>query len=447
MTAMDTLAQLFAAGHIIQPGAPLATPGQRLVESRALAILGRPELDAARDRIATLFGADRNAKLADQHALIAQSVAEHVVHGALVAASETPRTPRFVWTIALAREWLGQLLPGSRIGQDNPDNVYRFASVDPAFAYRISGCFPGPEPRDFSICALPAQVGEGIAANVRGIITRDSLDVDAEGRFEIDVDASASDGRRNHLCIAGARVLMVRDTLADWGVELPSYLRIDPIDAAGNPVVAEDDFDPAAVAARAAELATGIAEFFLDRVQHGMCEVAPLHTVPPPVSSAGRGGLVTQSATLGYYRRGDGEAWVLDIDPMGARYLGVQICDMWMLSYDYSLRTSCFNHRQALADADGRYRLVVSAADPGVHNWLDGGGHPVGTILLRWQGIPAGADFAGAVTTRVVRLADLPRALPPETRFLDAAGRAAQRAERLAAYRRRLTGDNPQQNP
>src|SRR5690606_33177764 len=142
MASSDTLAQLFAAGHIIRPGAPLATPGQRLVESRALAILGRPELDAARDRIATLFGADRNAKLADQHALIAQSVAEHVVHGALVAASETPRTPRFVWTIAFAREWLGQLLPGSRIGQDNPDNVYRFASVDPAFGYRISGCFP-----------------------------------------------------------------------------------------------------------------------------------------------------------------------------------------------------------------------------------------------------------------------------------------------------------------
>ena len=153
MTTSDALAQLFAAGHIAQPGAPLATPGQRLVESRALAILGRPELDAARDRIAALFRADRNAKLADQDALIAQSVAEHALHGALVAASETPRAPRFVWTIALAREWLGQVIPGSRIGQDNPDNVYRFVSVDPAFSYRISGCFPGPEPRDFSICA------------------------------------------------------------------------------------------------------------------------------------------------------------------------------------------------------------------------------------------------------------------------------------------------------
>ncbi|MDO8885933.1 MAG: hypothetical protein Q7U95_03425, partial [Candidatus Oleimmundimicrobium sp.] len=187
-------------------GSVLATPQQRLAEERALAICARPEMAAAKARITALFKADRNARLADQDGLIARSAAEHCLHAALIAASETPRSPCFVWTIAMAHQWLGLDVPGSRIGQDNPDNVYRFASVDQGLRYTISGKFSAQPPTDFSICALPAQVGDGIAANVCGIITRDTIDLDGDGRFEILVDNTATDGRRNHLCIAGAKV-------------------------------------------------------------------------------------------------------------------------------------------------------------------------------------------------------------------------------------------------
>lgn len=414
-------------------GSVLATPQQRLVEERALAIYGSPEIATAKARITALFKADRNSRFVDQDGLIAQSAAEHCLHAAMIAASETPRSPCFVWTIAMAHQWMGLDVPGSRIGQDNPDNVYRFASVDGEMRYTLSGRFSAQPPTDFSICALPAQVGEGIAANVCGIITRDTIDLDADGRFEIVVDSTPTDGRRNHLCIAGAKVLMGRDTLADWGVERPAQLSIKPIGAETI-----DDFHIAQATARAAHLAFTIAEFFLRVVQHGMCEVGPLNTVPAPVTSAGRGGLVTQSATLGYYRLSDGEAWVISIDLLGARYLGVQLCDMWMLSYDYRQRASSLNHRQALADADGRVRLVVSAADPGVHNWLDGSGHDLGTILLRWHGIPAGADFANSVVAEVVAIVDLAGYLPAETIWLDAQARTQQQAARLFEYNHRV---------
>lgn len=431
----DSVIDRIAAGDKDIPGSILATPEQDLVERRALEIYQRPEIARARERLLALFRADRNALLADQEAFILQSADEHCLHAALIAASETPRSPGFVWTLALPHNWLGRAVPGSRMGQENPDNIYRFASVDPGLSYRISGRFHGRPPTDFSLCSLPAQVGEGIAADVRGIITPDTLDVDGDGRFEILVDATPTQARRNHLCIAGARVLMGRDTLGDWGREGPAELHIERMD--GDAV---DDFDIERAAPRAAGLVTDIGEFFLTRVQHGMCEAGPLNSVPAPESSAGRGGLTTQTGAVGYYRLGQDEALVLSLDPLGARYLGVQICDMWMLSYDYSRHTSSFNHRQALADGDGRIRLVIAAEDPGVHNWLDGSGNSLGSLVLRWQCVPAGADFSGAVAAEVVDIGDLPSYLPAGTRYLDRSGREAQRAERFREYLRRVHG-------
>ncbi len=414
--------------------ATLANPQQALIETRALAIHASPDVAAAMAATAALFHADVNAALPDQEALIAQSVAEHFYHAALMAASETPHHPRFVWTLAQPHRWLGIDVPGSRFGQDNPDNCYRIAAIDPTWRYEIRGRFFAPRPGDFSICALPGQIGENIAADVVGVISPDSIDVDADGGFVISVDDTPSAGRRNHLCIAGARTLQVRDTLVDWAAERPTALAIAPVGS-----VALDDYDAGRAAKRAAQLGAVIAGFFLRHVQHGMCEAAPVNTLPEPVASASRGGLVTQVATLGYYTLADDEALLITADRLGARYVGIQIADMWMISFDYRHHTSSLNHMQATPDADDRYRWVISRADPGVWNWLDSGGHAAGSILLRWQHLPPGIALAGSVTAAVVPLADLRRRLPDGTRFVDADGRRAQQAARYRAYLGRVS--------
>src|SRR3546814_8506139 len=79
--------------------------------------------------------------------------------------------------------------------------------------------------------------------------------------------------------------------MADWRVERPSVLRIDRTD--GQMV---DDFDPQRAAQRAAELGLTIARFFLENIQHGMFEVEAVNSVPAPVASGSRGGIVTQCA-------------------------------------------------------------------------------------------------------------------------------------------------------
>jgi hypothetical protein len=71
------------------------------------------------------------------------------------------------------------------------------------------------------------------------------------------------------------------------------------------------------------------------------------------------------------------------------------------------------------------YRFVISASDPGVHNWLDTMGLERGVVIVRlWR-----AAAAAAPTARLVRLADVPGVLP-ETRRCTPGERRAQVAER-----------------
>jgi hypothetical protein len=407
----------------------LATADQRLVEERAMMLFQTDAIAGARGAMLALFRADRNAKLADQDALIRNSVEEHLFHCCLVVANETPHHPRFVWSIVLDHQWMGLDVPGSRFGQDNCDNIYRFSTIDAGCTYRIKGRFAASPPCDFSICAMPAQVGEHMAADVVGYIGASMIDVGPDGSFAITADATPSGSRRNHLTIAGARTLMVRDSMAEWSIERPTALKIERTDAPQR-----DDFDPATAAVRAAELAGILSGFFLENIQHGMFEGGPLNKVDDPLPSGSRGGLITQCATGGYYRLGDGEALVLTLDRMDARYLGVQIVDMWMLSYDYRRHISCLNHSQAVPDADGRYRFVISASDPGVPNWLDGSGNACGCILVRWQHLPPGAQLEGSASSQLVRLEALRSVLPVDTPVIDAVTRAQQRERRFADY-------------
>jgi hypothetical protein len=411
----------------------LATPAQRLVEERAIGLWQSAAGRAAVADLVAFFEGDADARLPDQTHLICNAAEELVFHSALMAASETPASPCVVWTLSPPRQWMGLDVPGSRFGQDNPDNIYRIAALDPAFRYRISGQFTGPRPCEFSISALPAQIGDGTVGGTVGMINASQIDVGADGRFEIMADARPNEGRRNHLPIAGARTLQARDTLADWHLERPAALVIERID---GPMV--DDFEAEKAAARMGYLSATIARYFRSVVQHGMCEAAPVNSLPPLMSSAARGGLLSQAATLGCYQVAPDEALIVTVDLLGARYLGVQIVDMWMVSHDYRRRMSSLNHLQAQADDDGRIRFVISINDPGVHNWLDGSGAGAGTILLRWQQLPEGAAFDDAVTTELVKLADLKQRLPHDTRLAGPAERLAQQNAREAGYLARI---------
>jgi hypothetical protein len=52
-----------------------------------------------------------------------------------------------------------------------------------------------------------------------------------------------------------------------------------------------------------------------------------------------------------------------------------------MQTLDYRSRRSSLNSAQMELGADGSFRIVIAARDPGVPNWIDTGGHRRGTMF------------------------------------------------------------------
>ena len=74
-----------------------------------------------------------------------------------------------------------------------------------------------------------------------------------------------------------------------------------------------------------------------------------------------------------------------------------------------------------------------------MHNWIDPCDLREGILTLRMAEFPNGRPNDDlSARSRVVALARLRDELPLETKWVTPAERAAQRAERAAAYKRRL---------
>jgi hypothetical protein len=69
------------------------------------------------------------------------------------------------------------------------------------------------------------------------------------------------------------------------------------------------------------------------------------------------------------------------------------------------------NGAQLRVDGDGIVRVVISAKDPGVPNWLDTAGYPSGAIQGRWNECSA----TPIPTLRNVAVAEVRQSLPVDT--------------------------------
>src|SRR3546814_11283467 len=79
---------------------------------------------------------------------------------------------------------------------------------------------------------------------------------------------------------------------------------------------------------------------------------------------------------------------------------------------DWYNNQSSLNDVQAVVDSDGVFRAVISARDPGVHNWLDTSGYPRGAIQGRW----VDTDDKPTPTIRKVKVDEVLSQLPQDTR-------------------------------
>jgi hypothetical protein len=159
----------------------------------------------------------------------------------------------------------------------------------------------------------------------------------------------------------------------------------------------------------------------------------------PPFDPGTLGGVPGRWMASGSFDLRPDEALIVTTWPAGGNYQSVQLADLWFSSLEYANRQTSLTADQAHRDDDGAYRFVVSAADPGVPNWLDTMGRRRGAILLRYDGTRCVQfDPREHPTAAVVPVAEIRRHLPATTPTTGPEDRRTALAQRRRHVQRRF---------
>jgi hypothetical protein len=431
------LTLLFSAAPLAHAATELSilgTPEQREVETEAIEIFNSPVVKAQIAASKQQFLASPVATSDESKASVDRAVREFAFAAVLDAVNGDPAHPKIVWGFAAPRKWLGHSVPGSRWGIDNPDNVYRFAPIDGASKYELTIHPSSPGPVQFSFIVYDSFVGEGgrqdnLDAPVAALRDQD-VKANADGSFTITIDSAPANGRVNHLQTSPqAKVLLIRNTFNDWGVQIPQAASIKRTDGPASAVLTHQQ-----IVDRAVELIQAGTQTILGWETKGFAAKATPNSIAAPFARGGGWGF----AANGNFKVGSDEALIVTLDPVGARYVGFDLTDPWLVSREHVGATGSLNNNQIRANADGTYTYVVAPQDPGVANWVDTGGLHEGKLLIRWQVLPASAKADGAVRkVELVKVADLKSALPAGFEAVSPLQRQASRAARAKDYAHR----------
>jgi hypothetical protein len=333
--------------------------------------------------------------------------------------------------------FLAQINQTLNIGQPNADTVYRTARVNAGGTYRLRG--QRGSLRIASIGQVGPTPGEpGATAQTGPTRVYDdinTLHTDAKGNFDVLLSANRPDGYKGDWwqLAPTANKLLLRMVSSDWNRERPLTISIERVDL---PV--EKSRPAAADLEQRLRRLPGATAFmallFVDHVetlrQQGYVNKLKVF------DTSQIGGLTGQFYYEGAYDLHDDEALIVESTvPAHCLYRSLILTNEIYETTDWYNNHSSLNDSQAKADQDGMLRIVVSAKDPGVPNWLDTAGYPKGVIQGRWTG----CETQPIPAVKKVTIAELRGVLPRDTPLVTPAQRQEQiRNRRLALEQRAL---------
>jgi len=437
MTLADPLPE-FQQGR---EGSILGTPAQIEADRRSLRIYNSKQVQAAIDELVSWYEMDPVAEMPDARKTLRRAAEAMAMAQTFGVVAADPDRSQALWGTTGPHSWGDLVVPVEGVMIDNPDNIYRSIPIDGAASYVIEGRVVHAAPVQQTMVLHNEKSGADPNQKVRsqevenGAVSLDAIAVARDGTFTVTVDSSPVNGRTNHLQSDPAvhdAYILVRDSLSDWSRQNAVQLNVRRI--SGPPVKPERS--DAELAAKAATLTGNVGRYFMSWAKQRFYNGAA-NTFAHQFDRASGWGFIK----CGWYRLEPDEALVVTLDRRSAAYLGFQLSDAWGQGQtsEYLANLGSLSGDQARANADGSYTYVISASDPGVHNWLDTAGLRVGTYCARWQALPEGVKSTGATREMtVVKLAALDAALPAETVRVTAAQRAEQIAQRRRDYARRL---------
>ena len=328
-------------------------------------------------------------------------------------------------------------------GNLNPDNVYQFTPIDPDGVYKISGFRGSVRIVDFQVGASPLfSYGKANAEKSFGPTLAnydiDSMTLGKDGAFEFVLSARRPEGYSGdwRQLPPKSDYLLVRQLSYDWINEVDARLAVERLD---RPAAR-----PRQTAAEIEAALKSIPEWTERWVKMG---IGPREGVKPWGEAWGtrdkivlidftkdQGGRATQLYIAGQFDLKPDEALVYEMAPGQCRYWNLHLGSEMLNTLDFMNRQVSLNGFTAKPDSDGRIRIVISATDPGVANWLDNMGYKAGYI---WGRLDT-CEHNDTPTIKKISIADVRKYLPADTALVTAEERdAAIRLRRKGAQLRR----------
>lgn len=321
-------------------------------------------------------------------------------------------------------------------GQPNPDTIYRYTYITPGGIYRIRG--RKGSTRIASIGEMPPyRMVDGVltASPIKNYHDINALKPDADGHFDVILSSERPSGYTGDwwpLDPATNRLLL-RLVSSDWQNEREPTIAIERTDAStGYRRLAAGEFEK-----RLDQLALSTAftaTIFVNKVERLRREGYVNKLKVFDVSAMG--GLSGQAYYEGPFDLKDDEALIVSAKaPTRCLYRSIMVTNETYDTIDWYNNHSSLNDSQAKPDTDGVLRIVVSAQDPGVPNWLDTAGNKRGLIQGRWMD----CDTSPVPEIVKVKVADLSKHLPADTPHVTTEQRdEIVRARRAALHQRAL---------
>lgn len=300
-------------------------------------------------------------------------------------------------------------------GQPNADTVYRAAKLTPGGTYRLRGragsirmaviAESGPRPPQPPGQTMP------VVGPPRPVHDLNKLKVDAQGNYDVVLSPTKPAGWKGDWWELNPTTnnLLMRLVGSAWGKEREPTVSIERLDVAPQrprPSAATLEANLRALP-QAVEFSTLMFGDHVDALRRdGFVNKFKIFDLSQS------GGLKGQFYYEGVYDLADDEALIVEAKaPTQCLYRSLILTNELYETTDWYNNHSSLNDAQAPVDKDGVLRIVVSAKDPGVPNWLDTAGHPTGIVQGRWtecnaQPIPE---------VKKVKVADVRKNLPPET--------------------------------